>query len=103
MSQNLVVDHFLQMLKKVVRILLYGPAVSQSGCRKAGPYQLPSNNKKYCYVEVSVRDPISSFSSQVITQLYKIIFEKSVFVRIFEKFKYFAKQTIFSESPDHVL
>ena len=37
-------DDFLQKLKKVVRIVLYGPAISQSDCRKAGPYQLPSNN-----------------------------------------------------------
>ena len=34
-------DDFLQKLKKVVRIVLYGPAISQSDCRKAGPYQLP--------------------------------------------------------------
>ena len=36
-------DDFLQKLKKVVRIVLYGPAISQSDCRKAGPYQLPCN------------------------------------------------------------
>ena len=34
-------DDFLQKLKKVDRIVLYGPAISQSDCRKAGPYQLP--------------------------------------------------------------
>ena len=34
-------DDFLQKLKKVVRIVLYGPAISQSGCRKADLYQLP--------------------------------------------------------------
>ena len=34
-------DDFLQKLKKVVRIVLYGPAIRQSACRKAGPYQLP--------------------------------------------------------------
>ena len=33
-------DDFLQKLKKVVRMVLYGPAISQSDCRKAGPYQL---------------------------------------------------------------
>ena len=27
---------FLQKLKKLVRIVLYGPAISQSDCRKAG-------------------------------------------------------------------
>ena len=35
-------DDFLQKLEKVVRIVLYGPAISQSDCKKAGPYQLPS-------------------------------------------------------------
>ena len=30
-------------------------------------------------------------------------FAKSVFARIFAKFKYFAKQIILMESPDHVL
>ena len=35
------IDDFLQKLKKLVRIVLYGPAISQSDCRKAGPYQLP--------------------------------------------------------------
>ena len=34
-------DDFLQKLKKVVRIVLYGPAISQPDCREAGPYQLP--------------------------------------------------------------
>ena len=34
-------DDFLQKLKKVVRIVLYGPTINQSDCRKAGPYQLP--------------------------------------------------------------
>ena len=37
-------DNFLQKLKKVVRIVLYGPAISQSDCKKAGPYQLTYNN-----------------------------------------------------------
>ena len=38
---NLKIYDFLQKLKKVVHIVLYGPAISQSDCRKAGPYQLP--------------------------------------------------------------
>ena len=38
-------DDFLQKLTKVVRIVLYGPAINQLDCRKAGPYQLPSNNR----------------------------------------------------------
>ena len=37
------IDDFLQKLKKVGNIVLYGPAVSQSDCSKAGPYQLPYN------------------------------------------------------------
>ena len=37
-------DDFPQKLKKVVRIVLYGPVISQSDCRKTGLYQLPSNN-----------------------------------------------------------
>ena len=36
-------DDFLRKLKTVVRIVLYGPAISQSDCKKAGPYQLPCN------------------------------------------------------------
>ena len=41
-------DDFLQKLKKVVRIVLYGPAISQLDCMKAGPYQLPYDNILYC-------------------------------------------------------
>ena len=40
-------DDFLQKLKKVVRIVLYGPAISQSDYRKASPYQLPFNKSWY--------------------------------------------------------
>ena len=40
-------DDFLRKLKKVVRVVLYGPAISQSDCRKAGSYQLPYNNIRY--------------------------------------------------------
>ena len=35
------VDDFLKNVKKMVRIVLYGPAVSQSDCRKPCPHQLP--------------------------------------------------------------
>ena len=38
---------FLQKLKKVVWLALYGPAISQSDCRKTGPYQLPYSNDWY--------------------------------------------------------
>ena len=38
-------DGFQQKLKNVVRIVLYGPAISQSDCRKTGQYQLPCNNR----------------------------------------------------------
>ena len=34
----------MQKSKKVVRIVLYELAISQSDCRKAGPYQLLYNN-----------------------------------------------------------
>ena len=44
---NLKICHFLQKLKKVVRIVLYGPAISQSDCRKAGPYQLSYKKRRY--------------------------------------------------------
>ena len=40
-------DDFLQKFKKVVHIVLYGPAISQSDCKKAGPYQLAYNNPLY--------------------------------------------------------
>ena len=40
-------DDFLQKLKKVVHIVLYGPAISESDCRNASPYQLPNNNMVY--------------------------------------------------------
>ena len=40
-------DDFPQKLKKVVRIVLYRPAISQSDCMKAGPYQLQYNNNRY--------------------------------------------------------
>ena len=41
---NLKIHDFLQKLKKVVRIVSCGPAISQSDCRKAGLYQFPYNN-----------------------------------------------------------
>ena len=34
-------DGFLQKLRKVVHIVLYGPAISQSDCMKTGRYPLP--------------------------------------------------------------
>ena len=39
-------NDFLQKLKMVVRIVLHGPAISQSDCRKAAPYQLTYNKRK---------------------------------------------------------
>ena len=36
-------DDFQQKLKKVVCIVLYGPAISQSDFRKVGQYQLTYN------------------------------------------------------------
>ena len=37
-------DDFLQKFKKVTHVVIYGPAISQSDCRRAGLYQLPYNN-----------------------------------------------------------
>ena len=37
-------DHFLQKLKKVVHIVLYRLAISQSDCREASPYHLLYND-----------------------------------------------------------
>ena len=45
-NRNLKMGDFLQKLKMVVRIVLYRPAISQSGCKKAGPYQLQYNNRR---------------------------------------------------------
>ena len=42
--ETLKIDDVLQKLKKVVRIVPYGLAISQSDCRKADPYQLPYVN-----------------------------------------------------------
>ena len=45
-EQRKLEKFFLQKLKKLVRIVLYGPAISQSGCRKAGPSQLAFNKTR---------------------------------------------------------
>ena len=57
-------DDFLEKLKKVVCIVLYGPAISQSDCRKASPYQLPliTQNK------VVTQDPLDIFAWNQETQ-----------------------------------
>ena len=47
-------DDFLKNLKKMVRIVLYGPAISQSDCRKTSPNQLPCNNKSKFFKLVPV-------------------------------------------------
>ena len=45
-NRNLIMDDFLQKLRKVVRIVLCRLAInSQSDCGKAGPYQSPYNNQ----------------------------------------------------------
>ena len=41
-------DDFLQKLKKVVHIVLCGPAISQSDRSKAGLYHLAYNKLSYC-------------------------------------------------------
>ena len=53
-------DDFLQKLEKVVRIMLYRPAISQSDCKKAGPYQLPYNKDLYRGGTLSVRSRLCS-------------------------------------------
>ena len=40
---------FSAKIEKVVRLVLYGAAISQSDCRKAGPYQL-AYNKAFFYI-----------------------------------------------------
>ena len=52
MPKQWKIAHFLQKLKKVVSIVLYGPAISQSDGRKTGPYQLPSNNTLLIYLQL---------------------------------------------------
>ena len=42
-NKNLKNGQFSVKFEKVVRVVLYGSAISQSDCRKAGPYQLPCN------------------------------------------------------------
>ena len=61
-------DDFLQLLKKVVRIVLYRPTINQSDCRKACPYQLPSDNGKYrIKFEVCLLGKVSSFPEEHMT------------------------------------
>ena len=57
-------DDFLQKLKKVVRMVLYGPAISQSDCRKVGPYQLPYSKRLY-----TLRDKFSCNAVNVVYQI----------------------------------
>ena len=45
-SDHLKNEGFSAKVEKVVRVVLYGPVISQSGCRKAGPYQLLYNRSK---------------------------------------------------------
>ena len=61
-------EDFLQKLKKVVRVVLYKPAISQSDYRKAGSYQLPFNKldfhglAKYLYrLYREIREPNLNF------------------------------------------
>ena len=58
-NRNLKNGRFLQKLKKAVRIVLYGPAISQSDCRKAGPYQSSSNNIIILITNSLIRGTIS--------------------------------------------
>ena len=62
-------DDFPQKLKKLVRIVLYGPAISQSDYRKASPYQLPCNNNDlltgFLGLYYEIRSPIFSYGPSV--------------------------------------
>ena len=44
---NLKYGQFSAKVKKVVHVVLYGPVISTSDCRKAGPYQLPYKKGKF--------------------------------------------------------
>ena len=75
-NRNLKIYDFLQKLKKVVRIVLYGPAISQSDCRKAGPYQLPSNKLHYLLQETFWVIELSSVYAQCsLTLRYNVVAE----------------------------
>ena len=67
-------EDFLQKLKKVVRIVLYVPAISQSDCRKAGPYQLPCNNDDLLTGILGPYQEIRSPSLRVLLYCYVILF-----------------------------
>ena len=45
-TESWKMDDFQQKLKKVVRIVENGPAISQSDCRLKTGHQLPYNNKR---------------------------------------------------------
>ena len=65
---NLKIYDFLQKLKKVVRIVLYGSAISQSDCRKAGPYQLVYNNNYYDYEMCCFRGEMSAPKRPIVSK-----------------------------------
>ena len=58
-------DDFLQKLKKVVRVVLNGPAISQSDCKKTSPYQLQYNKMHNTILEENVPRGIYISSSSV--------------------------------------
>ena len=61
-------DDFLEKLKKVLPIVLYGPTISQSGCRKAGLYQLKYNatSSLFHFIDICLGLQRSQFWRQVI-------------------------------------
>ena len=67
-------DDFPKKLKKVVRIVLYGPAISQSDCRKPGPYQLPCNNTLYklCAFPVRICIPSEAVNSRWVNPAFSV-------------------------------
>ena len=68
-------DDLLQKLKKVVCIVLYGPAISQSDCRKLCQRQFSSNNTQNIpdestFMKQSLATKDGSFKLQSINKLY---------------------------------
>ena len=52
------------VMKKVVRIVLYGPPFNQSNCKKASPYhQMPSDKRRYCFFIFIFLPPLTLHSN----------------------------------------
>ena len=49
--------------------MLYGPALSQSDCRKAGPYQLPCNESKVLKIKQGTKKYFKAASPDDLTMM----------------------------------